>query len=84
MEENEMLEDIRMMLVTIKAFTKEDTKGEDLLKEWDEKYGEKQKSSPPFQSAYICSQISDKRIILDGTTKHKEQNTLFQNKENEG
>ena len=29
-----------------------------------EKYGEKSKSSPPFQSAYICSQISDKQIIF--------------------
>ncbi len=30
-----------------------------------EKYGEKQKTSPPFQSAYVCSQISDKQIIFE-------------------
>jgi len=29
-----------------------------------EKYGEKQKSSPPFQSAYICSWLSDNQIIF--------------------
>jgi hypothetical protein len=35
----EMLEDIREMLVLIKAFTKPDTKGEVLLNIWDLKYG---------------------------------------------
>lgn len=30
-----------------------------------EQYGEKQKSSPPFQSAYICSQISEEKIIFE-------------------
>ena len=30
-----------------------------------ENYGEKPKASPPFQSAYICSQISDKQIIFE-------------------
>lgn len=33
-----------------------------------EEYGVKQKSSPPFQSAYICSQISDKQIIFEEQT----------------
>lgn len=28
-------------------------------------YGIKEKSSPPFQSAYICSKISDKQILFE-------------------
>ena len=34
-----------------------------------EKYGEKQKSSPPFQSAYICSKISEKQILFEEQKK---------------
>jgi len=29
-----------------------------------QEYGKELKSSPPFQSAYICSKVSDKQIIL--------------------
>lgn len=36
-----------------------------------EKYGEKSKNSPPFQSAYICSQISEKQIIFENLIKEK-------------
>jgi len=32
-------------------------------------YGEKPKSSPPFQSVYICSGISDKQIIFEEQCK---------------
>jgi len=30
-------------------------------------YGVKQKTSPPFQSAYICSRLSEKQIIFEET-----------------
>lgn len=38
-----------------------------------EKYGEKQKSSPPFQSAYVCSKISDKQIIFEEYKEKKDK-----------
>jgi len=28
-------------------------------------YGKIEKSAPPFQSAYVCSGISDKQIIFE-------------------
>lgn len=34
-----------------------------------EKYNEKPKSSPPFQSAYVCSKISDKQILFENQIK---------------
>jgi len=34
-----------------------------------EEYGKKPKSSPPFQSAYICSQISEQQIIFEEQRK---------------
>jgi len=34
-----------------------------------EEYGKKPKSSPPFQSAYICSQISEQQIIFEEQNK---------------
>lgn len=42
-----------------------------------EDYGEKQKSSPPFQSAYICGNISDKQIVFEEKPKSKEQTSLI-------
>jgi hypothetical protein len=34
-------------------------------------YGKLEKSSPPFQSAYICSKLSDKQIIFEEINTHK-------------
>ena len=34
-----------------------------------QEYGVKQATSPPFQSAYICSGMSDKQIIFDERTR---------------
>ena len=37
-------------------------------------YGKKEKSSPPFQSAYICSGLANKCIIFQNIDKNEKQN----------
>ncbi len=45
-----------------------------------QEYGVEQKTSPPFQSAYICGNISDKQIIFD---EREENDVSLGEKENE-
>lgn len=59
--------DLRWNLFKVKDFTLIYLKGR---VNYMEKYGEKQKSSPPFQSAYICSQISEQQIIFEEQDKN--------------